>query len=212
MAATSRQTEARAAVTSSVKASSPRSPHTPSEGTAGSQQWHRCADHHDECDRWRMDRGGPSGHRQWDFSLLGCQENCLDIGTRTDKVSSNDVKPNSDWLMGKPWMRLSLEEAANQKFIRPIEDLKLTHEEKKVVKKGIIFDGCDDNDDRFAVIMAVKVDIQKTAEREAEANYVFSPTRRKFSVFVRITALVLRAVRRFKTKGLLRRIKDSQAK
>ena len=98
--------------------------------------------------------------------------------------------------MGKPWMRLSLEEAAmNQKFIRPIEDLKLTHEENKVVKKGIIFNGCDDNDDRFAVIMAVKVDIQKTAEREAEANYIFSPTRRTLSVFIRIIALVIRAIR-----------------
>ena len=63
-----------------------------------------------------------------------------------------------------------MEEAANQKSIRPIEDLKLTHEGKKVVKKGIIFDGCDDNDDRFAVIMADKVDIQKTEESEAEAN------------------------------------------
>ena len=66
------------------------------------------------------------------------KENCLDVRTRTDKVSSDDVKPNSDWLMGKPWMRLLLEEATDQKFIRPIEDLKLTHEGKKV-KKGIIF-------------------------------------------------------------------------
>ena len=63
------------------------------------------------------------------------KENCSDVGTRTDKVSSDDVKPNSDWLMGKPWMRLLLEEATNQKFIRPIKDLKLTHEGKKVVKK-----------------------------------------------------------------------------
>ena len=108
-------------------------------------------------------------------------------------------------------MRLLLEEAVNQKFIRPIEDLKLTHEEKKVVKKGIIFDGSDDNDDRFVVIMAVKVDIQKTAEREAEANYIFSPARRRFSVFIWITALLLRAVRWFKTKALLRRIKEGKS-
>ena len=77
-----------------------------------------------------------------------------------------------------------MEEATNQKFIKPIKDLKLTHEERKVVKKGIIFYGCDDNDDRFVVIIAAKVDVQKTAEREAKANYVFSPTRRKFSVFI----------------------------
>ena len=81
-----------------------------------------------------------------------------------------------------------------------------------MVKKGIIFDGCDDDDDKFAVIMAVKVDIQKTAEREVEANYVFSPMRRKFSIFIRIIALVLKAVRRFKTKVLLKRTEGGKAK
>ena len=134
------------------------------------------------------------------------KENCSDVGKRTDKVTSKTVKPNSDWLAGKPWMRLSLEEATDQKFIKPIKNLKLTHEEKKVVKKGIIFDGCDDEDDRFAVIMAAKVDVQRTAECEAQANYVYSPTKRKFSVFIRIIALVLRAVRRFKMKRILKRI------
>ena len=79
------------------------------------------------------------------------------------------------------------------------------------MKKGIIFYGCDDNDDRFAVIITAKVDVQKTAEWEAEANYVFSPTRRKFSVFIRITALVLRAIRQFKTKALLKRIKEGES-
>ena len=110
------------------------------------------------------------------FHVKG-KENCLDVGTRMDKVSSETVKSYSEWLVGKPWMRLSLKEATNQKFIKPIENLKLTHEEK-VVKKVIIFYGCDDDDDRFAVIMAAKVDVQKTAEREAKANYVYSSTKK----------------------------------
>ena len=36
--------------------------------------------------------------------------------------------------------------------------------------------------------------------------------RRKFSVFIRIIALVIKAVRRFKTKVLLKRIAHSKAK
>ena len=102
-------------------------------------------------------------------------------------------------------MKLSLEEAMTQKFLRPIKDLKLTHEGKKVMKKGVIFDGCDDDDDKFTIIMAVKIDLQKTAEREAAGNYIYSPTRRKFSTFIWITALVLKVARRFKTKVLLQR-------
>ena len=98
------------------------------------------------------------------FHVKG-KENCSDVRTRTDKVLSDDIKPNSDWLMGKPWMKLSLEEATTHKFIRPIVDLKLTHEGKGVVKKRVIFNGCDNDNDKFAVIMAVNIDLQKTMER-----------------------------------------------
>ena len=52
------------------------------------------------------------------------------------------------------------------------------------MKKGIIFDSCDDDNDKFAIIMMVKINLQKTAEREAAGNYIYSPTRRKFSTFI----------------------------
>ena len=108
-------------------------------------------------------------------------------------------------------MRLSLQEATQLGAIRPLADLKLLHESRKLVKDGIIFDSFEEDQDLFAVVMLSKVNIEKTAQRESEASYLFSPTQRNFRSFVRITALVLKAARLFKLKLLERRTKQKKS-
>ena len=52
-------------------------------------------------------------------------------------------------------------------------------------------DGC------FAVSVINSVSIDKMVEREVFTDYLYSPLKRSFSSLVRITALVLRACRKF---------------
>ena len=120
-------------------------------------------------------------------------ENPADIGTRMKSVTYEDVQPGSDYLCGKSWMRLSKEEAAKAGFIKPIEEIKLGHEQKKVMKKGIVFDSFESEDtEAIAVMVPARVDVEKVAERLVEGEYIFSPLTRNFLSFVNITAMVLK--------------------
>ena len=138
------------------------------------------------------------------------KENCADTGTRVKNVSANSVKENSEWLLGKGWMRLSLADAVKTGAIKPLRELKLSHENKKSVKEGIIFDSFAEDKDIFAVIMLAKINIEETAKREIEASYVYSPTNRKFPSFVRITALVLKAAKLFKLKLIASQVRNGK--
>ena len=123
--------------------------------------------------------------------------NPADIGTRVKCVSASDVNPESEYICGKSWMRLSREDAINGGYIKSVADIKLGHEEKKVVKKGIIFDSFErDEPDVFGVLMPVRIDVDKVALREIEANYPFSPLRRNFLSFVEITAIFFKVRRK----------------
>lgn len=87
-------------------------------------------------------------------------ENVADIGTRLKAITAEDVLPGSMYLTGKPWMKLSKEEAVKTGIIKPIEKIKLDHEQKKVVKKGIVFDSFEKDDDVIAVLVVARVDVQ----------------------------------------------------
>ena len=127
------------------------------------------------------------------FHIKGT-ENPADIGTRMKAISADDVQPGSDYLCGKKWMKLSKYDAIKEGVIKPIEEIKLGHEQKKVVKKGIVFDSFEkDDNDLFAVLVLARVDVKKVAEREAEGYYPYSPLLRNFLSFVNITALTLKA-------------------
>ena len=125
------------------------------------------------------------------FHIKGT-ENPADIGTRMRFITHEDVQPGSMYLCGRPWMRLSKEQAISQGFIKPIEDIKLAHEQKKVLKKGIVFESFeeDEDSDLFAVMVPARFDKGKIAERLAYSDYVFSPLTRNFLSFLEVIAIV----------------------
>ena len=132
------------------------------------------------------------------FHVKG-SDNPADIGTRLKGIKSEDVYPGSDYICGKNWMNLSKEDAIKEGVIRPIHEIRLGNEQKKVLKGGIVFDEFEKRDsDIVGVFMAVRVDTEKVAEREVVAKYLFSPLKRNFLSLVEITAVVLKAVRCFK--------------
>ena len=138
------------------------------------------------------------------FHIKG-SENPADIGTRMKSVTAEDVQPGSDYLCGKSWMRLSKEDATKTGVIKPIDQIKLGHEQKKVLKKGIVFDSFEKDDDNVvAVLVAARVDVKKVAKREVETDYPFSPLARNFLSFVNITAIVL------KTTKILKKMREKK--
>ena len=95
-------------------------------------------------------------------------------------------------------MKLSRDNAIKGGIIRSVNDIKLTHEQRKIVKKGIVYDSFERYDtDAFGVLVTARVDIQKVAEREIEGNYVYSPIERNFLKYVNILALLLKFKRKF---------------
>ena len=67
-------------------------------------------------------------------------ENCADVGTRPDSVTSECLLPGSPWLSGKDWMKVPYEDALAEGIIKTVKDIKLTNDAKKALKEGIIFD------------------------------------------------------------------------
>ena len=65
-------------------------------------------------------------------------DNPADIGTRTKTVSASDVFPDSNYICGMDWMKLSKDAAVKTGVIRPIGEIKLNHEQKRVMKRGIV--------------------------------------------------------------------------
>ena len=95
-----------------------------------------------------------------------------------------------------PWMKLEVEEAIKSGVIRNVEDIKLDNESRKAFKEGVLLDSSlnyaanqTHDDPRYLVT--------KTIERDKFSNYIFPPLKRSFRGFVRITALVLLAVKKF---------------
>ena len=128
-------------------------------------------------------------------------ENPADIGTRMKMITASDVEPGSIYLSGKDWMRLPRAEAIKTGAVRPVEDIKLSHDQKKVMKKGIVYDDFHEDDVIIGTLIVARVDTSKVAEREIEAAYPFSPLRRNFLSLVNITAYVLKPLK------ILRRIR-----
>ena len=129
---------------------------------------------------------------------VGTDHNVADVGTRADRVSIEDVGPNSRYENGDPWMRLELDQAVQQGFLKPALDLKpVPAENDDEYKKGFVFEKepeiltrghlVGENPEQFD-----RKRVEKMAERAAFSNYDrLLPTRRNFPAMVRITSYVL---------------------
>ena len=72
---------------------------------------------------------------------VGTEHNVADVGTRADKITLDDVGPESSYEVGDPWMKLDLVEAVKQGYLKCSEDLKSVPVEKEVeFKKGFLFE------------------------------------------------------------------------
>ena len=142
--------------------------------------------------------------------VLG-SENCSDIGTRPDSVSASSVMPGSIWLSGKKWMEKPYEDIVNEGIIKSVHKIKLTNDERKILKEGIIYDQFETDDYNVGLMKINVVDVKKIAEREAYSRCIFPPMKRSFLPTVRITSLVFLAVRKFKEGCIKSKIKLGEA-
>ena len=131
-------------------------------------------------------------------------ENCADVGTRPDNVNVECLLPGAPWLSGREWMKVPHEEALAKGVIKSVKDIKLTNEAKKQMKEGIVFDQFEADQATMSAMQINTIDHQKIADCEAFSDYIFPPLKRSFRPTVRIVALILLAVRKFK-EGLVRR-------
>ena len=128
---------------------------------------------------------------------VGTDHNVADIGTRAEKVTIDDVGPDSRYENGDPWMKMELHEAVENGFLKPAAELKpVSVEKEEEFKKGFLFEkepevltrGHPATDQ--ASISQGRLD--KLEERTVHSNYgKLLPTRRSFPSMVRITAYVI---------------------
>ena len=81
-------------------------------------------------------------------------------------------------------MKLSIEKAKESGVIKSVGDIKLSNEEKKVVKK-------EENIGAFTVKRYEKLDKDKVEERLMFSKYIYPPLKRNFKSTLRIIALVM---------------------
>ena len=126
------------------------------------------------------------------------KQNISDTGTRPDILKPEDIMPGSAWMCGMPWMKLNVKEAVDSGVIKSVDDIKLDNESKKVFKEGVLLDSSLSHvvnhmvdDPKYSVA-------KKIIDREKFSGYIYPPLKRSFSSFVRVTAFVLLAVKKFK--------------
>ena len=68
------------------------------------------------------------------------KHNVADTGTRPDLLTADQLMPDSEWIRGKAWMKLSEEEAVQSGIIKNTNDIILDNDAKKIFKEGIIIE------------------------------------------------------------------------
>ena len=116
------------------------------------------------------------------------EENLADLGTRPEKVRISDIGPDSDWELGRPWMRNDINSVISQGVLRPISDLRMNPEAETDFKDGFILGG-DSHDFLCNVVNESRVEKLKT--RSEFSNYLLLPTRYSFPKLVRILGIVI---------------------
>ena len=133
------------------------------------------------------------------------KHNLADFGTRPDLVTADLLRPESEWIKGKKWMTMSIEDAQKTGILKNTRDIILDNDLKKELRKGAIFDDFEQADH-----IVNHIDVKKVAEIEVSSNYLYSPLKRTFRSVVRINAYVILAWRKFKRKLFLAKHKRGE--
>ena len=134
-----------------------------------------------------------------------------DVGTRPDLLTTDALGPNSEWILGKDWMRLGLQEAIGTGIVKKIEDINLQGENKENFKKGVSIDpGFEILNKGHYIVNMTEADQGKVAQRIAFSKYIYPPLRRSFRSTVRIISLVLVGCNKFKKKLILNKMKRGE--
>ena len=129
------------------------------------------------------------------------EENPADLGTRPDLVTETDVGPNSNWEVGKPWMKGDIEEAIEKGTLTPISSLRLKKEEEEDYNKGMVFEKSHEILTRgHTAILHTRV--ENVQARSEFSDYIISPTKFKLEKVVRILSIVWRFIKSFKCRKL----------
>ena len=127
-----------------------------------------------------------------------------DVGTRPEKVRSDDVAPGSKWINGVPWMKLPLKEAVENEDIKPIADLKISKEEEKEYEEGVIFEKIPE-----CLTRGHAVNIQRIEEIEKRvqfSDYILPPVNVHWQKYIRIMTNVFKFITKCRRAALARRI------
>ena len=136
-----------------------------------------------------------------DIFYVGTSDNVADVGTRAEKVTIEDVGPGSRYELGDPWMRLEIDKAVEQEFLKPASLLKPVPKDKdQEFKEGFLFEREPEVLTRGH--LADEGRVAKIAERIEFSNYdSLLPTRRRFPAMVRITSYVIAFVTKCRTRA-----------
>ena len=113
-------------------------------------------------------------------------------------ITDRSVSPDSEWIMGKAWMRLPYEEALQSGVIRQVSDIQLDHESKKKLKEGLLVEDEYEKQIHGFLVRTSLNDAQKVVECEAASKYIYPPLKYRFRRTVRTISCVLLAVKKFK--------------
>ena len=72
------------------------------------------------------------------MTFFRTDENLTDLGTRPGKVRLYDVGPESDWELGKLWMRDDIQNALSMGILKPFGDLRVHPETDAEFKEGFL--------------------------------------------------------------------------
>ena len=147
---------------------------------------------------------------------VGTDHNVADVGTRPEKITIEDIGPDSRYENGDRWMNLDLTEAIEGGFIKQALDMKAVPEEKiEEFKREFIFEKEPEILTRGHLVdNALKSNssrVDKITKRAEFSNYGhLLPTRRRFPAMVRIAGYVLAFIDKCRIKVNRNRNKNIQ--
>ena len=125
-----------------------------------------------------------------------------DLGTRPQKVDVTDIGPDSYWFNGLPWMRMGIDQAVEQEILTPVSKLRLTDEEKRDYKRGLVIDA----EPEIIIYghLAMEKRIQAVLDRAqfSKEFYLLNPGKWSFRKTVRILGYAFSFLNKLMKKAL----------